>query len=82
MGGKICSRSLNASSGGCGGALACCFRMGPARFADARAESVGLPLHEHTRLPKATIRSTVLRILDLVGLAELPIIIPIFCPAG
>lgn len=34
------------------------------------AENVGLPLHEHTRLPKATIRSTVLRILDLVGLAE------------
>ena len=31
---------------------------------------MGLPLHEHTRLPKATIRSTVLRILDLVGLAE------------
>lgn len=28
-GGKICSRSQNASSGGCGGALACCFRMGP-----------------------------------------------------
>ena len=34
------------------------------------AENVGLPLHEHTRLPKATIRATVLRILELVGLAE------------
>ena len=34
------------------------------------AENVGLPLAEHTRLPKATIRKTVLRILELVGLAE------------
>ena len=46
------------------------------------AENVGLPLHEHTRLPKATIRSTVLRILDLVGLPSLPIIILMNCPAG
>ena len=70
MGGKICSRSQNASSGGCGGALACCFRMGLLLGSLTLAENVGLPLHEHTRLPKATIRSTVLRILDLVGLAE------------
>ena len=46
------------------------------------AENVGLPLHEHTRLPKATIRSTVLRILDLVGLAEFADIILMNCPAG
>ena len=34
------------------------------------AENVGLPLHEHTGLSRKTIRNTVLRVLELVGLAE------------
>ncbi len=34
------------------------------------AENVGLPLSEHTSLPRALIRSTVLRTLALVGLEE------------